>query len=914
VGKPLIVKLIEDTQALEEVVVIGYGAQKKVNLTGAVGTIKSDVLEGQPVTNIQELLQGKSPGLNVTKSSGQPGNAASMDIRGTSTIGGSSGILVIIDGVPGNIYTLNSNDIESISILKDAASAAIYGSRAANGVILVTTKVGTDRKELQVTVNSSVGVQNPLQFIDYAGAEDFMNLYNLARTNDGNDPLYTQQDFDDFRTGKRRETIWYKEIFKHNQLINNNHVSFAGKTKMLKYNVSAAYDYQAGSVERNNYNRYIIKPDLTFIMTKWLSLRASVQYTETHLNEPQGGAESYLTAATRNEPVARVVNSQGQYMAGTGLGGNPIAELAQGGTNVDKYKEMLSIFTADINPVANWHVRPMFSLRTTDRRRHNYTRPITFYDEDGNVSRPGLLTTQTLGEYTNADLNRILQVTSDYFLSLAEKHNLSFMAGYSQEYSYDESYSASRRNPAFSDIYVLDIYQDNKDNGGSAGQSAMASGFGRVAYDFDGKYMLEANVRIDGASRFTEGHRTGVFPSFSGGWNLHRERFLEGNPYVSRLKLRGSWGILGDALKIGRYETKDLLSFNYKGYAYGGNFAATAWSSASYDPDISWEKAKMTNLGIELGLLNNRISLEFEYFNNIREDILYRAPVPIEYGLSAPYINALKMRNRGLELLAGYNDRFGDWSVGVDFNLNYSKNRVLDLYGTGPWISGNTFTDVGTQLQMAYGYEAIGLFQDPNDPDLAKQTNVTAGNIKFKDQLTVDTDGDGIPDQGNGRIDGDDRVIINDKVPVRFGASLRAGYKGFDLSASFYGRFNNMRYISGYEGWAFYLTTNARPMHKDSWTPDNPGASYPRLTTNMTGNDTSYSSYWLRKANYLKIQNVQLGYTLPASWSKPVGIDNLRVYLSGQNLGILSDYIGFDPEGGYYPLMRTFAFGIQLQF
>jgi TonB-linked SusC/RagA family outer membrane protein len=908
------VALRESLQALDEVIVVGYGVQKKVNLTGAVGSIKSDALKGQSVTNIQELLQGKSPGLNITKSSGQPGSGASMDVRGTSTIGGSSGVLVIIDGVPGNINTLNSNDIESISILKDAASAAIYGSRAANGVILVTTRGGTDRKELQVTVNSSVGVQNPLLFIDFVGAEDFMNLYNLARTNEGNAPLYVQQDFDDFRAGKLKETIWYREIFKYNQLINNNHVSFAGKTKALKYNVSAAYDYQAGSVERNNYNRYIVKPDLTFVMTKWLSLRASVQYTETHLKEPQGGAESYLVAATRNAPLGQIMNSQGQYVVIAGLGGNIIGSLAQGGTSLDKYKEMLSIFTADITPLADWHIRPMFSLRTTDRRQHNYTRPVSFYNEDGSVNTPGLLTTQTLYEATGADLNRILQVASDYSLSLAEMHNFSFLAGYSQEYRYDESYSASRRNPAFSDIYVLNVYQESKDNAGTAGHYSMASGFGRVAYDYDGKYLLEANVRIDGASRFTEGRRTGVFPSFAGGWNVHRERFLENNPYLSRLKLRASWGILGDALKIGQYETRDLLNFNYKGYAYSGNIAASAWSAASYDPNISWEKAKMTNLGVELGFLNNRFLMEIDYFNNIREDILYRAPVPMEYGLSAPYINALRMRNRGMELLAGYNDRFGDWRIGVDVNMNFSKNKVLDLYGTGPWISGNTFTDVGLQLEMPYGYEAVGLFQDPNDPDLAKQTNVTAGNIKYRDQLTVDTNGDGIPDQSNGKIDGDDRIIIADNVPVRFGAGLSAGYKNFDLSASFYGKLNNKRYISGYEGWAFYLTTNARPMHKDSWTTDNTDASYPRITTNMTGNDTSYSSYWMRKANYLKIQNVQLGYTLPSAWMKKADVDNLRVYLSGQNLGILSDYIGFDPEGGYYPLMRTFSFGVQFQF
>ncbi len=899
----------EDTQALDEVVVVGYGVQKKVNLTGAVGTIKSDVMEAKAVTNVQDLLSGKSPGLNVTKGSGKPGSGATMNIRGTSTIGDTSGILVIIDGVPGNLYTINPNDVESISVLKDAASAAIYGSRAANGVILITTKRGSDSEELVVEVNSSVGVQYPQHFIDFLGAEDFMNTYNLARKNEGNSPLYTDADFQKYKSGQLKQVKWYEEVLKSSQLISNNHISLSGKSKTIQYNIAGSYDYNSGTVAKNDYNRYIFRPDMTFTPLKWLSLRANVQYTETHLQEPEGGADNYLTEATRISPITQIYNSAGQYLGPGGTpGGHPIAKLAQGGTNNDVYKETLAIFTATITPMKNWNIRPMFSIYSSNRRIHNYTAPVTLYKEDGSIYSQNPLSTQTLYEADIDNMTRIYQVTSDYMFSLGTKHNFSVLAGYSQEYKENNNLWASRKNAAFSGIYVLDAYQEAKDNGttydnGVPGHESMQSVFGRVNYDYDGKYMLEVNVRSDGSSRFTDGNRWGVFPSFSAGWNVHRESFMEGlSTYVSRLKLRGSWGILGDALKVGRYETRNLLSFNSKGYGFNGAITATAWSQASFDPNITWEKAEIANIGFDFGTWDNRISVEFDYFNNIRKDILYRAPVPAEYGLTAPYINALKMRNRGFELVVGYNDKFGAVNVNADFNLGYSKNKVLDLYGTGPWISNNTYTDVGTQFQQKYGYEAIGLFQSTDDPDLKKQTNVTAGNIKYKDQ------------NNDGKIDGNDRVILSDKVPYRYGFNLGAQYKGFDISANFYGVFNNERYMSGYEGWAFYISTNARPIHLDSWTPENPNASYPRITTNMTGNDTNYSSYWLRKANYLKLQTLQVGYTLPGHLVSSVGVDRLRVYLSGQNLGIFSNYEGFDPEGSYYPLATIFSFGLQLKF
>lgn len=906
----------EDAIGLEEVVAIGYGVQKKVNLTGAVGQVDSETIEAKPVTNVQELLQGKTPGLNITKGSGAPGSGASINIRGTSTIGGSSGVLVIIDGVPGNIYTVNPNDIESVSVLKDAASASIYGSRAANGVVLITTKEGTRDKDLQVSITSSLGITNPLHFIDFLGAEDFMKIYNVARRNEGNDPQYTEQDLKDLKDGKLPDNVWYKEVFEKNQTISNNHISLSGKTKKLGYNISGSYDYQSGALPGNDYSRYILKPDLTFEMKEWLSLRGNVQYTETEMSEPQGGQVN-LTQATRISPITPIYNEAGQHLGPGGTpGGNPIAVLDQGGSTTEKYKEILAIFSADIRPIKNWVIKPLYSIRNTDYFQHSFTRPVTLYKEDGSVYSEDAMSNQTIANKATQSSTRLLQVTSNYSYTLNENHNFSLLAGYSQEENEYTGFEASRKNPAFAGIYVLDIGQEAKDNAGTAHHDAIQSVFGRITYDYKGKYLFDANVRSDGSSRFADGHRWGTFPSFSAGWNIHHEKFFEPiTPYISRLKIRGSWGELGDAMKIGRYETRNMLSFDAKSYAFDGALVGGAWSSASFKEDISWETARMTNIGFELGAWDNRIDITVDYFNNIREDILYKAPVPSEYGLSAPTINALKMRNRGLEAMFAFRDKVGEFEYGFDFNFNYAKNNVLDLYGSGPWVESTRFTDEGTQLSMLYGYEHDGLFQSQEDIDnSATQVNVKPGNIKYKDQLTIDTNNDGIPDKADGIINGDDRVILSDEVPVRFGLNINLKYKDFDFALNTYGKLNNYRYLEGYEGWAFFLTTNARPMHLDNWTEDNKDASYPRVTTNMIGNDREFSNFWLRKANYLKIQNVQLGYTLPGMFNRTLGLDHARVYVSGQNLGIISNYDGFDPEGGYYPLARTFSLGVQLKF
>ena len=380
---------------------------------------------------------------------------------------------------------------------------------------------------------------------------------------------------------------------------------------------------------------------------------------------------------------------------------------------------------------------------------------------------------------------------------------------------------------------------------------------------------------------------------------------IETNNWLSELKIRASWGVLGDAEKVGYYPTAQILSYDPKIYTFNDKLVGGAYNNIAVNQNITWEESKYTNIGLDFGLFDQRIKLSADYFINMRDNILYRPPVPSEFGLNAPYSNLLKMKNQGMDIMAGYQDGNGDFHWGIDVNLSYSKNKVLEMGDSERWIENNTVTYLNDRYQLPFGYEAIGLFQSEEEiANSPNQGNVLPGNIKYKDQ------------NGDNIIDGEDRVVLNRKIPLNFGMNLSFGYKDFDFSLNMYGKLNTKKYLQGYEGWAFYLTDNARPMHLDAWSESNPDASYPRLTLTNTSNDydSRYNSFWLRTADYLKIQNVQVGYTVPQSVLERVNIKYLRVYLSGQNLATITGYDGFDPEGGWYPLARTFSFGFNLQF
>lgn len=914
-GKQTSLKIIlkEDTQAIDEVVVVGFGTQKKVNLTGSIGTVKTDeVLKSRPVTNVQELLAGSVPGMVVSKGSGAAGSGASINIRGTSTIGNSSGVLVLIDGMPGNIYTLNPNDIESVSVLKDAASAAIYGSRAANGVVLVTTKTAKATERPTVEFSSNIGIQNPQFKLDFVGSEDFMRLYDQAMINDGKDAIYGEQGIQDLRAGKYVDNKWYKEIYKKNTIINNTHLALSGKERSIAYRFSISNDYQDGNLPNNNYNRLIFKPDMRFQILKNLEAHASLQYTQTNIKNPNGGTTRWQSQAARISPITPIRNSDGSYAAGGAMGGNPIAGVNESGYSKERHKEMMAIFDVTYSPLKDWNIKGNIATYSHNTTTKNRVSTYYLYDEEGNIAKTENRVS-SLKETNTYNFRTQLQFTTDYSFKIASDHNFKVLAGYSQEYYKSDGFWASRDNMPFDNVDVLNTGSSNKQNGSADGDGneyandvAVQSWFGRLNYDYQGKYLFEASLRADGSSRFAKNHRWGVFPSFSAGWNLHRESFMiETNNWLSELKIRASWGVLGDAEKVGYYPTAQILSYDPKIYAFNDKLVGGAYNNIAVNQNITWEESKYTNIGLDFGLFDQRIKLSADYFINMRDNILYRPPVPSEFGLNAPYSNLLKMKNQGMDIMAGYQDGNGDFHWGIDVNLSYSKNKVLEMGDSERWIENNTVTYLNDRYQLPFGYEAIGLFQSEEEiANSPNQGNVLPGNIKYKDQ------------NGDNIIDGEDRVVLNRKIPLNFGMNLSFGYKDFDFSLNMYGKLNTKKYLQGYEGWAFYLTDNARPMHLDAWSESNPDASYPRLTLTNTSNDydSRYNSFWLRTADYLKIQNVQVGYTVPQSVLERVNIKYLRVYLSGQNLATITGYDGFDPEGGWYPLARTFSFGFNLQF
>ena len=914
-GKQTSLKIIlkEDTQAIDEVVVVGFGTQKKVNLTGSIGTVKTDeVLKSRPVTNVQELLAGSVPGMVVSKGSGAAGSGASINIRGTSTIGNSSGVLVLIDGMPGNIYTLNPNDIESVSVLKDAASAAIHGSRAANGVVLVTTKTAKATERPTVEFSSNIGIQNPQFKLDFVGSEDFMRLYDQAMINDGKDAIYGEQGIQDLRAGKYVDNKWYKEIYKKNTIINNTHLALSGKERSIAYRFSISNDYQDGNLPNNNYNRLIFKPDMRFQILKNLEAHASLQYTQTNIKNPNGGTTGWQSQAARISPITPIRNSDGSYAAGGAMGGNPIAGVNESGYSKERHKEMMAIFDVTYSPLKDWNIKGNIATYSHNTTTKNRVSTYYLYDEEGNIAKTENRVS-SLKETNTYNFRTQLQFTTDYSFKIASDHNFKVLAGYSQEYYKSDGFWASRDNMPFDNVDVLNTGSSNKQNGSADGNGneyandvAVQSWFGRLNYDYQGKYLFEASLRADGSSRFAKNHRWGVFPSFSAGWNLHRESFMiETNNWLSELKIRASWGVLGDAEKVGYYPTAQILSYNPKIYAFNDKLVGGAYNNIAVNQNITWEESKYTNIGLDFGLFDQRIKLSADYFINMRDNILYRPPVPSEFGLNAPYSNLLKMKNQGMDIMAGYQDGNGDFHWGIDVNLSYSKNKVLEMGDSERWIENNTVTYLNDRYQLPFGYEAIGLFQSEEEiANSPNQGNVLPGNIKYKDQ------------NGDNIIDGEDRVVLNRKIPLNFGMNLSFGYKDFDFSLNMYGKLNTKKYLQGYEGWAFYLTDNARPMHLDAWSESNPDASYPRLTLTNTSNDydSRYNSFWLRTADYLKIQNVQVGYTVPQSVLERVNIKYLRVYLSGQNLATITGYDGFDPEGGWYPLARTFSFGFNLQF
>lgn len=916
------VSLTADQKMLEEVVVaVGYGTQRKVNLTGSVETISAERIVRQPVVQTSQALVGLAPGLTAIQSSGQPGaDNAALRIRGIGSIGASNDPLVLIDGVSGNINNINPNDIATISVLKDAASASIYGSRASNGVILITTKRAT-KDRLTVNYRNYVGWQTPtgqpkvlnaLDYLKYSG-ETQEKIDEYAANMDSNPDEYPNTD-------------WIDLLFSENGFQQHHSLNFNGGTEKVGILANIAYTDQEGNIPSYDYKRYNgrINSDIKFSEKFDINLDMSF-YKSLRNNTPQP-LELIVQQAYRIAAIYPAIYSNGSWARGFAGDRNPVA-LANDGGYFDTHDHYFrGNLKANYSPVQGLRFSVMYTPEYNDLYNKQFVNIVKLsMDPESNETRnvPDRNSqTQSNSRLFNETFNALVHYEKNY-----NDHEFSALAGYEFIKNNFENFSAYRDNFILPKYQVLNAGSEaNDSNSGSATHSSLVSYFGRLNYGFKGKYLVEANIRRDASSRFSEANRIAYFPSFSMGWRMIEEGFIRDMNVFSNLKLRASWGQLGNQQIGSDFPYASSISLGSRNHIFGNSVYTGATQNVLANENIKWETTETTNFGIDAGFFDERLSFTAEYYTRKTKDILLNLPIPLVIGLSAPLQNAGNVKNEGWDFSLTWQDKLDDFNYGVNFNISDVKNTVTNLAGIGPIISGSNITQVGSPIGAIFGYESIGMFSDAAAiADAPSQIGqLIPGNIRYKDQLTVDSDGNGIPNEADGRINADDRVILGNPFPrMNYGINLDAGFKGFDLSVSLNGVGKRAVLLGGDYVWPMFNAGNIQEWHvKETWTPDNLDAKYPVISPTSAGsNDIQASSTWVFDASYLRIRNVTLGYSFPDALINKVSLKNLRLYCSAQNLFTFDNLPeGIDPlapngtQGGLYPIVRNFIIGIDVNF
>lgn len=906
-GRKLInVVLKSDVVALKDVVVVGYGVQKKVNLTGAVSSLSTDELEGKPIANVLEAMQGTTPGLVIQQGTSTPGSVPSINIRGLNTMNNNDP-LVIIDGIEGSLANLNPADIEQVSILKDASSTAIYGSRASNGVVLVTTKKGKAGK-VEISYDFMYGVQQPTSLPKIADSWVYAELYNEAAVNSGRAAKFTPEQIAQYRNGGPNVN-WVKELYNRNSPQSSHSVSMTGGNDQLSYMASLGYLDQSSMFKGPDYGykRYNARLNVSHKVTNNFTLNLTSQFARNDIKEHAYWTEWIIEQANRMPPIYPIKNEDGSYNYPAGSNSNGLQRLEEGGYRQNVNDELLGTIQAE------WEVYKGLKLigsaggRVWNNKLHENRKAF-----EGTGDSENKLTEQF---YRSKNITTNLMVTYNTKIG---KHSIGGLLGYAYEGFSEKQFSTSRlTEDSKYDIFVGDLSGDKVSNTGSASDWAIYSGFARATYNYDEKYLLEFNIRNDYSSYFAKGNRSGVFPSFSAGWRISEERFWSVlKPYVPSLKIRGSWGLVGNN-RIGAYQYMQTVSVK-NGISFGDKLAQTA-EFASANPDLKWETTRMANIGFELGLLNNDLNITFDCFNNRTKDILVNLPVPGLFGNGAPIQNAGKVETRGWELSVNYRLKTGPVVHNFAGNISDSFNEVIDTRGT-EIIGGSdvqTIIKEGYPLYSYYAYRSDGFFQ--NEEECQKGPHLEGITPKPGDIRYLDKNGDGVikPD--------DDRFIVGNDFPrYTFGFTYGLEYKGFDFSMMWQGVGRRNKWMRGESVEAFHNNNEGPVMdfHQDRWTPNNPDATYPRLTMGAeSANNAAKSDFWIQDAKYLRLKNAQIGYTFPQQWMKKLYVKNLRIFASVQNpLTFTKMKGGWDPEytgdgsGRAYPVARVYSFGLNVKF
>ncbi|UNY98746.1 TonB-dependent receptor [Zhouia spongiae] len=921
------VVLKEDVAALDEVVVVGYGTQKKTNLTGAVVSVGDRVLNKRKIANPSSMLQGVLPGLQVVQNSGAPnGNNATLLVRGFGTFSG-AGVspLVVIDGIPGELSGINPNDIETVTLLKDAASAAIYGSRAANGVILVTTKQGKKGK-MSLTYDFNIGRHTPTTLPKLiTNSAEYMELYNEAATNSsGASPIYTNEEINAYRNSTD-ETLYpnfdWLDFMVNPAYVQNHHLGLNGGSEKTTYSVGLGYINQPGTIEPYEYNKYNLRLNIVSQVKDWIRIgvNTSIGYDVTD----DVGTENLYTSILSSGPTYAPTLPDGRYarnayekeVNGNRFQANPYAmsrELLSRRKGLQLQTNAFIDFS--ILDGLIWRIKGGLNLNNSKTKTFDGEFEAYNY-HSGKLSK--IENTNSLDISTFNDLYPVFYSHLTYDKMFGD-HGVRVLGGYQMESYKYETLGLGRKS------YFLNTVQEinagpaaTQYTSGNSEEWSMLSWFGRVNYAFKDKYLLEVNMRADGSSRFSEGNKWGYFPSFSLGWKLSEEDFMKNISWVSALKIRGSHGVLGNQ-DIGYYPYQNVLNiganspFIYGVYPIDGEIVTAVSASSLVNRDIKWETTTVTNIGFDMSLFNHKLGINFDWFNKMTDDILRRAQIPAYLGLNAPIINDGTLKNTGFELAANYRDVVGEVSYSVGGNVQAFKNELVKF---GEREIGNlTINEEGHPYNDWYMWEWDGIFQSQSEIDnsAAQSPEPQPGDLKYKDQ------------NNDGVIDQDDRIHISGAFPkFTYNFNISLEWRNFDLGMRFYGSHGGKKFLNNQGAAPFYKGTPPTTDWRNRWTPENPSTTMPRI---YAGEDhsqifNSMSTYFLRNVSYLRLQNMQIGYTLPEALTGKIGLSNLRVYYAGDNILTFSKLDGFDPERvgnsgtlANYPQNKIHSLGLSVNF
>ncbi|MCR4030687.1 MULTISPECIES: SusC/RagA family TonB-linked outer membrane protein [Flavobacterium] len=907
---------------MQEVVVVGYGTQKKETVTGALGAVKGGDLNKRAVASLSTALQGTIAGVTVQQTSGEPGSdGANIRIRGIGSVNSNTFPLVLVDGIEMDMNQIDMNTVESVSVLKDAASASIYGSRASNGVILITTKRGKEGK-MRLIFDSYTSIQTPTNMPKVVKAADYLQAELNSFDNAGivvpaDQRAAREQMIADQRAYKpdnwnRYDTDWKEATVKNSALMNNNNVTLSGGSKDLKYFGSLSSLNQGGLIDNNNFRRINVRLNTDANINSWLKLNNEFSYrTSTQITPGISTPKSIINKALYMLPTLSAVKElDGNWGYGKN-GDNPVANAVASGQNTMIRPEILMNATLTATPIKDLEILGQYSYRKTDARGTYITTPYL-------TSLKGVVQ----GYYPARDLvtESYTETVRNYFRAQASytkkisEHEAKLMVGTQSEENQYRDFSASKNGFDLERYYLVNGDGATASATGGASEWAMSSFYGRFNYNYASKYLLEVSGRYDGSSRFVDGKKWGFFPSFSAGWTVSKEKFMEPIlDYVSDFKLRASVGTLGNQ-DIGNYPYASTIQSGYS-YWIDKQLAQGVAQTTLSNSNISWEKSRQTNFGLDATFFKRKLSATFDYYIKDIYDMLMVYPVPYYVGLNATYSNAGDMRNKGWETTISYKNKVGEFNYGITLALSNNENEITKLYGP----NSDRSVTVGYPNQGIWGYKTNGYYVDAADVANSPKLSSAAkpGYVKY---LKMDQSG-----LNPNQITESDKVYLGDPFPhYEYSVNLTASYKNFDFTCFWQGVGERKVLMSGIGVKPFANGSNLFTHQLDSWTPDHQDAEYPILVPEANSGDNFVTSdKWVKNGAYLRLKNVVLGYSLPKSFLEKAHIDGLRLYVSGQNLWTLSHfYAGYDPEvsyggslgGEFYPIMQTITFGANLKF